>query len=286
MRRSVVTVVLGAGLAAAFAPAVAVAADPPILVHADDIVPKQRPAAPIAHWIAAPGRTTFSLEVPGGTLRGFRYAASGRAPAPVLLFFNGNGQTVDAQDADYRKLAALGVNVVVTDYRGYGFSSGTPSVATWNADALLLYDALAKEGPVAVQGFSFGTCVAAHVAAERRVAATILDAPYATALEELQVVTRLQGMQPEMIARLQPADDARLAFDETALVARSTAPLLIVHGTADVEVPIAQGREVLAASAASRKQFVEVPGAGHADLTTMPAALDAERAFLAGIAAR
>ncbi|MBV9438678.1 MAG: alpha/beta hydrolase [Candidatus Eremiobacteraeota bacterium] len=256
-------------------------AQAPIVVPADAVVVKPSPSASITRWVAAAGRARFSLDIGGGTLRGYRYAAPGSRL--TVLFFNGNGLVVDTLDDAYRALASLGADVVVADYRGYGFSTGTAAVAAWNADGVALYDALAKSGPVVVQGFSLGTCVAAHVASLRPVAGTVLDAPYATAAEELAVVARLNGMAPDVASRLVPGDDARAAFDETTLVAHSTSPLLVIHGSADAEVPIAQGQEVVAASAAARKQFVEVPGAGHREIVTTAKALEVERAFLHGL---
>jgi hypothetical protein len=48
-------------------------------------------------------------------------------------------------------------------------------------------------------------------------------------------------------------------------------------------VPIAQGREVLAASASTRKRFVEVPAANHNGTVSAPASLEAVRQFLTSL---
>ena len=59
----------------------------------------------------------------------------------------------------------------------------------------------------------------------------------------------------------------------------------VMQGTEADGVPIAQGREVFAASPAKQKTFVEVPGAHHSDLRVgHPPAGDAVATFLQQIA--
>jgi pimeloyl-ACP methyl ester carboxylesterase len=267
---------------AAPGPAAAQTALPP--VHANAIIPQPPPSAPLASWIAADKRTTMSLDVDGATLRGWSYA--GADPAlPAVVLFNGNGATIADGDAFYRTIAAQGPRVVVFDYRGYGFSGGSADVAAFQRDAVAVYDAVAKDAgrSVVAYGFSLGAPIAAYLAAHRPVAGLILAAALANAREALPVFAMRQGA-PESIARaLVPAPDAEAAFDDLGFVARSTAPLLVLHGTADEAVPIAQGREVLAASASTRKRFVELPNTGHNGTVSAPASLDASRQFLTSL---
>ncbi len=202
------------------------------------------------------------------------------------MFFNGNGTTIDRGDALYRAIAAQGPAVVVFDYRGYGFSAGVPDVAAFQADGLRIVDAVAGPAPstrVVAFGFSLGTAVAAYVAAHRPLAGLILAAPFPTARDEFPVFARLNGLPPQVAASVVIGADAIAAFDEAGFVARSRAPLLILHGTADEAVPIALGRAVFAASAAPQKRFVELPGAKHDDAPGAPAALDAVRSFTASL---
>lgn len=263
-------------------PAAAQTALPP--VHANAIIPQPPPSAPLASWVAADKRTTMSLDVDGAALRGWSYA--GTDPAlPAVVLFNGNGATIEDGDSFYRTMAAQGPRVVVFDYRGYGFSGGSADVTAFERDALAVYDAVAKDAGrgVVVYGFSMGAPIAAYVAAHRPVAGLILAAALANAREALPVFARRQGA-PESIARaLVPAPDAEAAFDDLGFVARSTAPLLVLHGTADEAVPIAQGREVLAASASARKRFVELPNTGHNGTVGAAAALEAVRQFMTSL---
>jgi hypothetical protein len=263
-------------------PAAAQTALPP--VHANAVIPQPPPSAPIASWVAADKRATMSVDAGGATLRGWSY--TGADPAlPTVLFFNGNGAAIADLDALYRSVAALGPRIVVFDYRGYGFSGGGADVATFQQDALALYDAVAKDAgrSAVVYGFSLGAPIAAFVAAHRPVEGVILAAAMANAREELPVFAKGRGA-PDVIANaLVAAPDAEAAFDDLGFVARSTAPLLVLHGTADEAVPIAQGREVLAASAAARKRIVELPNTGHNGTVSAPASMAAVREFLTSL---
>ena len=80
-----------------------------------------------------------------------------------------------------------------------------------------------------------------------------------------------------------PGDDARVAFDEVGMMRRSEAPLLVMSGTADMLVPIAQGRMVAQASGAKVKRFVELRGAEHHETVFVEGAWRALGEFLRGI---
>ena len=205
---------------------------------------------------------------------------------PVIVFFNGNLMTVDRSDELYRRLAGLGVEAVAYDYRGYGFSEGEPDVAAFRKDALAIYDRTVKAYSgrrVLVYGFSLGTAMAAYVASERAVDGVILAAPFATAEEEMPVFARRMGFAAEAIRSMVPGDDARVAFDEVGMMRRSVAPLLVMSGTADMLVPIAQGRMVAQASGAKVKRFVELRGAEHHETVFVEGAWRALGEFLRGI---
>jgi fermentation-respiration switch protein FrsA (DUF1100 family) len=52
-------------------------------------------------------------------------------------------------------------------------------------------------------------------------------------------------------------------FDETAMVRRIRAPLLVFQGTKDDEIPPWQGQEVEKQAASPNKRFVAIDGAKH-----------------------
>ena len=252
-------------------------------IPANLLNPQPPPSAPLADWTGSATRAINSIPLPGATLRGWEYTSS--APnAPVILFFNGNGMTVDRSDSLYRSISALGGDLWVYDYRGIGFSSGSPDVMTFRQDALRIYDAVsaARPGrPIIVYGFSLGTAMASYVASQRKVSGIILAGTIASATEEFPVYTHAHGLSAEMAAVLIPAPDSIEAFNEVGNVARSTAPLLMLHGEADTLVPISQGREVFAASSSTQKKFVSLPGVVHNQTPVTPQSIGAVAEFLA-----
>ena len=86
-------------------------------------------------------------------------------------------------------------------------------------------------------------------------------------------------MTPQEANALPYTDDARIDYDVTKMVAKSTAPLLVIHGEADRNVSVAEGREVYAAAAGTPKRLVTIPNADH-NAPGQPASLDAIKAFL------
>jgi pimeloyl-ACP methyl ester carboxylesterase len=227
-------------------------ARPPLVVHANAVLRRLVPTTPVARWTNATGRTTTSLVAEGATLRGWSYDGSDPT-APTIIFFNASGMLLDDGDEMYRMIAKQGPPVVVFDYRGFGFSSGRADVSAMRRDAVRIVDSVVQSpgrASVVVYGFSQGSAMAGFAAARRPVAGLILAAPLASARE---------------------------------FIKSSRAPLLIVHGTSDADVPIAAGRDVFAASESPRKRFVAIDGATHAGAVTSPESLAAVRTFVASL---
>lgn len=268
-RRAAAAVALAAAACALGAsPRPALAGLLPRIVH-DDVVfhPPYRP--PLWTWSArdAQGRKPLALTAADGTtLRGWLYPAP-RAHAPYLLVFYGTAHTIAAATLRSRWLCAQGYNVVLYDYRGYGYSDGTPHLRTVMADAVREYDEAQQlsradgDGQaVLVYGWSLGAIVAARVASERPVRALALEAPIANADEELRYMR--DTLLPPIVRltfNLHVDDDLRQYGDVVAAVRTVYAPLLVLHGTDSDPTPISQAREVFAASPARRKTFAAIP---------------------------
>lgn len=257
----------------------------PSVIPANFIIPQPPPSAPLTDWTGTTTRAIQSIALPDATLRGWDYAPSNPS-SPVILFFNGNGMTVDRTDPFYRQLVQTGAELCAYDYRGIGFSSGSPDVMAFRQDALRIYDTVAAAHPgrpVIVYGFSLGTAMASYIGSQRKLAGIILAGTIATAAEEVPVYTHARGLPAETAAALIPAPDSVEAFNEVGNIARSTAPLLMLHGEADTLVPISQGREVFAASSSTQKKFVSLPGVVHNQTPGTAQSLGAVTEFLASI---
>jgi len=145
-------------------------------------------------------------------------------------------------------------NVFAYDYQGYGTSQGKSTEKTAYDDENAAYDYLTltlKTPPnrIIIFGRSVGSGPAVHLAARRPAAALVLQSPF---LSAFRVVTRVPIL---------PFDK----FSNYKEIGRIRCPLLIIHGTNDEVIGIAQG-EKLFALAHEPKQFFAVQGAGHNDL--------------------
>jgi fermentation-respiration switch protein FrsA (DUF1100 family) len=84
------------------------------------------------------------------------------------------------------------------------------------------------------------------------VAGVLLNAPYASVLRLFE----LRG--PPLPYRWLLADQ----FNSEALIGGIGVPVMILHGTADASIPLAEARRLYAA-ARDPKSMIEVEGAGH-----------------------
>ena len=163
----------------------------------------------------------------GAGLAGWLVRNSDAASAPLVIFFDGSGSETWRAIPHARKLA--GWSVALVNYRGFAPSTGTPSQAHAFADATLIYDTLAQRPDVdpnriVAMGYSLGTGVAVHLAAQRRMAGTILVAPYDSqsliGLKQSPIFAPLAGMMHRYFDSLSAAPGIR-------------SPLLCLIGAAD-----------------------------------------------------
>jgi fermentation-respiration switch protein FrsA (DUF1100 family) len=179
-----------------------------------------------------------------------------KEPAPAVLWFYGNGETIGAIWPVIRDFRPPHAALLVVDYPGYGASSGRTTEAGLYEAGALAYAALAARPDVDrkriyVYGRSLGSAVATHTAADHAVAGLILESPFTSA----------RGMAARHY-RIFPRFLVRLGLDNVATIPRVRCPVLIFHGTADRLVPIDMGRSV-AAAARGPVEFVMIEGAGH-----------------------
>lgn len=188
----------------------------------------------------------------------------------TLLYFGGNAFHLDENGAEV--LTALGrckVNVAIFDYRGYGRSSGVPTVANTGGDALAIYDTLAERFPgnVAVHGQSLGSFVAAGLAHERPVRSLVLESTATTVRDWAEHMVPWY-YKPFVTIKV---DAALGMLDNVKLASTIQAPLLVMVGAEDRTTPASLGRPVLDAAPAKRKQLLVLPGSDHNNALSHPA---------------
>ena len=183
-------------------------------------------------------------------------------PSAALLWFYGNGETIGAIWPTIRDFRPPNAALLVVDYPGYGASGGRATEAGMYEAADLAYDELRSRRDVDPRriyayGRSLGTAAATHIAATHEVAGLILESPFTSA----------RGMAAQHY-RIFPRFLVHLELDNVGRMRGIHCPTLILHGTADMLVPIRMGRDV-AAAAAGPVEFVMIEGAGHNDTYDM-----------------
>jgi alpha-beta hydrolase superfamily lysophospholipase len=204
-----------------------------------------------------------------------------RPPDPghgVIVFLTGSGVVVSDYAGLFGDLAAHGFGVASADYRGSGASTGSPSEAGLRADADAVFDfarAAAPDARIAVFGQSMGTWPAVRLALDRPAVGVLLDSPYASVARlfeqhGIRVLLRLKLPFRQLMAG---------PLDAEALIGGLHVPVLIVHGTDDSAIPLAEARRLFAAAHVP-KTMIEVAGAAHAQTWSGPTR-DRELAALA-----
>lgn len=204
-----------------------------------------------------------SVSVPEAALHLRVHAAPG-ALATVLLF-HGNGEVVADYDAAAALFADIGASLAVVDYRGYGDSTGTPSLRTIIEDAHAVLAALVArtQGAIVVMGRSLGSACAIELygAGPARVAGFVLESGFC----KLERLAQRRGLQ---LSRHAPIE---AIFDPLPKLHRGTHPLLVMHGARDTLILPDEAEAAFAAAGSREKTHVVIEDRGHNDISHAPA---------------
>ncbi len=88
------------------------------------------------------GLERLSLDTEEGAVEGWLLRAPGASaarPAPLLIFAHGNGELIEYWPDALLPYRALGMHVLLPEYRGYGRSAGQPSEMKTVADLTAFY---------------------------------------------------------------------------------------------------------------------------------------------------
>ncbi|MGZ8852295.1 MAG: alpha/beta hydrolase [Thermoanaerobaculia bacterium] len=234
-----------------------------IFRHAQLFSPSPNPARswnPADYGVSPEAIEEHWFETPDGELL---YGWYCRSPRPVAsaVFCHGNTGNLTTSADVIPHLLAAGMNVLFFDYRGFGKSSGIPSINGVVSDgvtAARFHDTIRpKSLPSTLYGYSLGGAVAAQVIKRHAFSGLILQSTF-TSLPKLARVHF-----PRFPLHLFTGD----LFDTLNVIRRLTVPLLVVHGGADEVVPCSMARELYEACSAVKNIQIVDDGL-HKDLFT------------------
>jgi fermentation-respiration switch protein FrsA (DUF1100 family) len=185
---------------------------------------------------------------------------------PNILFFHGNGEIV----ADYDDLGPaynqMGINFLAADYRGYGRSSGQPTVGAMMKDCHAIFSFVKKwlleknyTGSLVVMGRSLGSASVLELVDnyKNEIDGLIIESGFAYATPLLQLL----GISPEALGFKEET-----GFRNIDKIRDFDKPTLIIHAELDHIIPYSEGVALYNACAAPDKTLLKIPGANHNDI--------------------
>jgi len=182
---------------------------------------------------------------------------------PNILFFHGNGEIVSDYDPIGPHYTKHGMNFLAVDYRGYGRSTGSPTVTAMFQDSHRVFAEVKKwlaqqehTGPLLIMGRSLGSAAALELAAAHldEIAGLIIESGFATTLPLLMNI----GVD---ITRAGLSEED--GFRNVRKISTVNKPTLIIHGQHDEIIPVNSAAILQAQSPARIKELQIVPGASH-----------------------
>lgn len=164
--------------------------------------------------------------------------------APAVLFFHGNGETVDQHVRSFDALRALGLHVLLVELPGYAGADGEPNFQSLVEVSTAAYDWLAQQplvdpSRIVALGRSIGGAPAAELSRHRSLAALVLLSTFASTAD----LARDHYLPPWLV---------RDPFDSAARIAAFPQAVLLMHGDHDTLIPPAHARKLAAASPRTR----------------------------------
>jgi pimeloyl-ACP methyl ester carboxylesterase len=184
---------------------------------------------------------------------------------PWILFFHGNGEVVSDYDEISPFYHQKGLNLVVADYRGYGVSSGIPTLTDLAQDAHDIFkqvrEDLSKRNlriDLWVMGRSLGSVSAFELAYhyQEQIKGLIIESGFPSVV---RIMAHL-GMDADGMG-LEKIDQKCLER-----IKKISIPSLIIHGDQDWLVPLENARDIYQHLGAKEKELLIIPSATHNDI--------------------
>jgi len=197
---------------------------------------------------------------------GFYYTADKNLP--TVLLFHGNGEIA----SDYQYFAPTyfncGVNLAVADFRGYGFSTGSPIYSGLITDAYPIFKIFIKwmddngfKNSLFVQGRSMGSVCAAEIGSHNPddLKGIIFESGFASIYNMMTRLFRVSG--PDI------TPEALNDYSNDTRIKKFQKPVLIIHGTKDWIIPNDEAQLIYDAIPENvDKNLIMIDGAGHNDI--------------------
>lgn len=184
---------------------------------------------------------------------------------PSILFFHGNGEVASDYDETAPFYHQQRVNLIVADYRGYGASSGIPTLTALAQDTHKIFHAVREElskrngsQDLWVMGRSLGSISAIELAYRYQdvLRGLIIESGFPSVVRIIRHFgvpvygTPLEGIDRECVQ----------------MIEKIHIPGLIIHGKDDTLVPLKEAEDLYRHLGTEKKELLIISGATHNDI--------------------
>lgn len=248
----------------------------------DDAFDNHRTITPASFSSEVFSLQEYDVETPDGEVLNAWWLTREDAVGSVL-YFGGNGFLLVKSRIMKEAYETFPVNVLFFDYRGYGLSTGTPSIEGLLTDIESIHRfaleelQLSPEGMI-FHGHSMGSFMAARLAEEKLAAGYILESPVTNVKDW---TGRLVPFLLKPFVRFDIQEELA-SQDNLRRVSRTEMPLLIISGEEDPVTPSGMAEDLFEASATpeNAKRLELIEGGGHNDLPDYESYRETVGAFL------
>ncbi|MDZ4832523.1 MAG: alpha/beta hydrolase [Candidatus Melainabacteria bacterium] len=213
---------------------------------------------------ALAGVEAKEVTIPAGTARLDALLYKVKGAPDVVLYSHGNAGNIDHRIEKIRALIQIGISVFAYDYRGYGKSSGEPTLKTIVVDGIAAYDFLVekenyKPEQIVLYGESIGTGISTEIARKRKYKALILESGFSSPETRAKEKIPALNIYPSFLM-MDPA------LDNLEYVRGKHQPLLLIAGKHDDMIPCTHS-ETMFAQASEPKKLLLGPNSNHNDFS-------------------
>lgn len=185
----------------------------------------------------------------------------------TVLYLGGNGFLLAIAGDILGSIYEQGMNVFAFDYRGYGQSSGRPSVDGLKHDAQAAYQYITTQKQIhpdqlIIHGHSMGSMLALWLANQNPAAGVVLESPV-TDVKDLTDRLVPFFLKPFISFKL---DEELLQVSNREEIKKLEKPVLIITGEDDQVTPKEMAEDLYKKAVVSRKNLYIIEDGGHNDL--------------------
>ncbi|MEM9897038.1 MAG: alpha/beta hydrolase [Bacteroidota bacterium] len=181
----------------------------------------------------------------------------------TILYFHGNAGSLRRWGEVAQPFIELGFEIIISDYRSYGKSTGQLNQQALLSDADAIYEFaknISNESDLILFGRSLGSGFASYLAGKNQPRQLILETPFYSLNDVAQKTFFL--FPTKLFLRYQ--------LNNAAYLEGSTLPITLFHGTADNVVPYASGLKLAKTLDPEKYDFITIENGGHNDLGSYP----------------